>query len=304
MFPPIASSLYGEKDFTGIRFITKKVLIISLISTSVLVLITMIFPALYLYLFGFDPSIVSSDFSLAIRLYAASFLFYMLNKFLQAYYPSVFHNAPSVLNTLLEKGAIGIPVTMALMFSPGVKGYSLGVLISETTSFALTILFVFFFAKRKTGSPSLLMLPQDDPNNPRYELSVSSPDEVEGAGAFVKEKVLSMGGSDRSATFLSLGAEEFLFNSFDYGYPKNRKDWGVDLSVAKNGASYILSLKDNGISFNPLTRAEDDAPEAVFHGLPLLKRMASRLGYLRILNLNETIMEMDEQTAVIQTENK
>lgn len=292
MLPPIVSSLYGEKDYSGIRYIVNKALLLSIISTLILVIITLSYPTLYLYIFGISQNEVTSDFALIIRLYAISFLFYMGNKFIQSYYPSIFTNIPSLINIILEKGAIGIPLIIVFMYWLGAKGYSIGSSVAEASSFVFTIIFVLIYGLKKRGTHSLLLLPKSDPKRPRYELTVTSLAEVENASTFIKEKVLEAGGDERAATYLALGAEELLFNDLEYGYPKNRKDWGIDIILTKEKDSFILSLKDDGAAFNPISHKEDDTPEAMFHGLPLLKKVATRLEYVRILNLNETIMEM------------
>jgi Na+-driven multidrug efflux pump/anti-sigma regulatory factor (Ser/Thr protein kinase) len=293
MLPPVVSSLYGEKDYSGIRFIVKKALILSLISTGILILITMIYPDLYLYIFGISRSQVTDDFGLIIRLYALSFFFYMGNKFIQTYYPSIFTNAPSVVNTILEKGVVGIPLVIGFMFLLGAKGYSIGNATGEAVSLLLTFVFLYFYSRKKKKIKSFLLLPETDPSRPRYEMTVSNKNEVEDASTFIKEKVLEAGDDERAATYLALGVEELLFNDLEYGYPKNRKDWGIDIILTKEKDSFILSLKDDGVAFDPISHKEDDAPEAMFHGLPLLKKVATRLEYVRILNLNETIMEME-----------
>lgn len=291
MVPPIVSSLYGERDYSSIRFIIKKALILSLISTAILILITVIYPDLYLLVYGFSRNEVTSDFASIIRLYAISFLFYMGNKFIQTYYPSIFANLPGIINTTLEKGIVGIPLIISFMFSLQATGYSVGFATSEAISLLLTILFLYFY-RHKKGTKSFLLLPEASSTRPRYEMTVESKDEVENASAYIKEKVLEAGGDERAATYLALGVEELLFNDFEYGYSKNRKDWGIDIILTKEKDSFILSLKDDGVAFDPIAHKEDDAPEAMFHGLPLLKKVATRLEYVRILNLNETIMEM------------
>jgi anti-sigma regulatory factor (Ser/Thr protein kinase) len=292
MIPATVSSLYGEKDYSGVRFIVKKVLLLSLVSSSILWIATLSYPKLFLYIFGMGATAVSSDYDLVIRFYSIAILLYMANRFIQTYYPCISSNLPSLINTILEKGALGIPLGVSLMLSYSVLGYSLGSTLSEALALMITAVFLLFYRKKKQASS--LLLPKGDPNRPRYEWTVSFVNEVEEASAFVKEKVLEAGGQERTATYLALGAEELLFNDFQYGYPKNRKDWGVDLALSKEGSSFLLSLKDDGIPFDPIAHREEEGPQALFHGLPLLKKVASRLDYTRIINLNETVMEMDE----------
>lgn len=192
MIPATVSSLYGEKDYSGVRFIVKKVLLLSLVSSSILWIATLSYPKLFLYIFGMGATAVSSDYDLVIRFYSIAILLYMANRFIQTYYPCISSNLPSLINTILEKGALGIPLGVSLMLSYSVLGYSLGSTLSEALALMITAVFLLFYRKKKQASS--LLLPKGDPNRPRYEWTVSSVNEVEEASAFVKEKVLEAGG--------------------------------------------------------------------------------------------------------------
>ena len=54
----------------------------------------------------------------------------------------------------------------------------------------------------------------------------------------------------------------------------------------------ILRLRDDGIPFDPLEYKRDEADKYALGGIELIKRMADKMEYTRVLNMNNTIVEI------------
>lgn len=54
----------------------------------------------------------------------------------------------------------------------------------------------------------------------------------------------------------------------------------------------ILRLRDDGIPFNPLEYKQDETDQYHLGGIELIKRMADKMEYTRVLNMNNTIVEI------------
>ena len=81
-------------------------------------------------------------------------------------------------------------------------------------------------------------------------------------------------------------AEEMLYNIFMYG-GKNATTVDVFLHVSEEDLN--MRLTDNGIPFNPLEYQQEET-EFQVHGIEVMKKIAKRIEYLRVIDLNHTMI--------------
>lgn len=292
MLPSIVSVLYGEKDYSGIRYVIKRVSILLLVVSSLLLLVTLIYPNIYLLIFGIKNSEVSSDYELVIRIYAISFLFYSFNKLVQCYYPSILKNLPSLLNTFLQHGILGIPIGVGFIYLLNVKGYAIGMVLIEFLSLIITLVVALFYGK-KIKIKNILLVPKSINSSNTIELSINNINDIEEVRNEIRKKATELGGDSYCSTYLALGSEELLKNTFTYGYKNKDKNEGIDIFLRKEENVIILSMRENGVAFDPTIYDQKESDGGLLHSIPLIKKLCNKVNYLRILNMNETIIEMD-----------
>ena len=95
---------------------------------------------------------------------------------------------------------------------------------------------------------------------------------------------------ERDAKILGLALEEIAANIVKYGYRSDRKNY-IDISFTIQDGKYILRIRDDGIPFNPLAK---ELPEGTHFigGIGLVRKMVSDFQYMRVLNMNNTVIEL------------
>ena len=93
------------------------------------------------------------------------------------------------------------------------------------------------------------------------------------------------------ANRLGVAAEEVITNIAKYGYQPSAKKT-IDVCLSHIGDTYYLRFRDDGVPFNPLEFDFGENGEDEVHGLILLKKMAEKISYMRVINLNNTVVEI------------
>lgn len=298
IMPSVISSLFGEKDYYGIRSVCRRVLLLSMGVTAVLTAISMIWPGLFFNIFGVDLASISQgstiDPLLVVRIYCCSFLIYTANRYLVTYYPSIFHNAPALLGNSIRIGLIGPLAIFFLLRSMGVMGNAVGVIVMEGGTLIAIVAFVLIGKKLgKFEGKGLLLLPAVRKEE-LIELSV--PAKREEISKIVEElqgKALEIGGDEKAAAMLAVASEEIISNTIQYGYKRNAASHYIDVSLSKAEGGLLVRIRDDGIAFDPTSQLKEGEDEEMsFKGIEVVRKVATEFKYLRLLNTNNTIMEI------------
>ena len=68
----------------------------------------------------------------------------------------------------------------------------------------------------------------------------------------------------------------------------------MDISFTIQDGKYILRFRDDGVPFDPLGQKLNDQELAV-GGIALIRRIATDFQYMRVLNLNHTVVELERK---------
>ena len=90
---------------------------------------------------------------------------------------------------------------------------------------------------------------------------------------------------------IALGAEEMVSNIIEYGYKMKRHHYYIDVTLKIVDNKLILTLKDDGIVFDPTQYKEEEA-EFSTSGILLVKKIVDKISYTRVLNTNNTSIEI------------
>lgn len=96
---------------------------------------------------------------------------------------------------------------------------------------------------------------------------------------------------ERDGKILGLALEEIAANIVQYGYRSDRKNY-MDISFAIQNDKCILRIRDDGIPFNPLEYQQEEG-EVTVGGIGLLRKIMSDFQYMRVLNMNNTVVELN-----------
>lgn len=297
IMPSVISSLFGEKDYYGIRSICRRALLLSMGVTVLLTAISMIWPNLFFMMFGVDLAGVMEgatvDPLLVVRIYCCSFVLYTFNKYLVYYYPSIFHNAPAVLSNTVRTGLIGPLAIFFLMQGMGVMGTSIGVIVMEGGTILAVIAFVLIAKKLGKYEGSWLLLLPSVKKEEQIELSVpAKKEEIGKVIEVLQENALKIGGDMKAATMLAVASEEIISNTILYGYKRKSESNYIDISLSKADGALLVRIRDDGIAFDPTSQLEEEEDDMSFHGIDVVRKVATEFKYLRLLNTNNTIMEI------------
>ena len=292
VIPNICGVLYGEKDYFAIRRLMKKVLELSSGLILILTVVFLIFPEKIAIMFGMEKESLIPTAAVCLQIYSLSFVFYVFNEFLQTYYQTILETMLATLDTVLEFFVLLIPITFVLMNYYGIYGVCAAVAISEL----LTIIIVegtrkFLQERGKLPQEGLLMIPK-----PEHDDSFNSTIEATEKNAIgISEKIIeyckARNVDERTAYILGLSAEEIAINISRYGY-KNVKKPYVDISLSRDGGNWLLRIRDDGIPFDPTKYKPDEEEKFLLGGINLIRKLAKNFTYTRVLDMNNTIIEV------------
>ena len=292
--PNICGVLYGEKDYFALRRIARKIFIIDIAVTVVITAIICIFPGIYCKVFGFDDYVQVADRTyMCIWIYIASFIPYEISKYNQMHYPTIEKNIPAYVIVLCRELILVIPLTVGLLHSSDpLIGYCFSQASTELGTVLITYLFIYLYnKKKKTSSDGFLMIPRIESID-KYDVTIANDiNEVEQLSAEVKEYALKHGATERDATMIAIGAEEMVANIIQYGYRLKDHHYYIDVSLRVMEDKILLTIRDDGMIFDP-TQYKEDEQEFSTSGIVLVRKIVSNISYTRVLNTNNTFLEI------------
>lgn len=96
---------------------------------------------------------------------------------------------------------------------------------------------------------------------------------------------------DTLVAYISLTIEEIVTNMNVFSNKSNLKPSMIDISIKRSDDKIIVRIRDNNINFDP-TYSKDENDDIA--GLTILSKLTSSVNYIRLLNLNNTIVEFSE----------
>lgn len=291
IIPTICGIFYGEKDHYSLKKLTRKIYLINVVVTLVLVAFVAIFPNVYSLMFGYADT-THNDYSFMIlRLYLISMLPYEISKFSMSYYPSIDKNIPSLVTVLCRELIIVLPVTLPLLFALGLKGYVIACFTTEIATVIITYIFIFIYEKiRKKECRGIFMIEKNEFNS--FDVSVAS--ELDNASVIsesLTKFALENGVPNRESQIVGLAAEEMVSNIVTYGYKKGKQNY-IDISLKINKDSLVLRIRDDGLPFDPTKYEYDNDENYSTSGIQLISKLVNKISYLRVLSLNNTVFEI------------
>lgn len=288
----MGSVLYGSRDYFGIRILIKYVIKISYAMLAVFMIIMLAFPQIFLSFFGITEEVLVAEAIVALRIYTLSLPVYLLNHFMVVYYQSTDKVVLSSIVTSFQTCLAVVPVAFLFVklaaLAEADKLFAL--ILAFVASEIITLIVTLLYQKIKYKKENFLMIPKG--NDSARELSVCKNEgeitqTVKEIFTFCEESGISRNTANRMA----VAVEEMIGNIFKYG---GKNAGNVDVIMYVEDKSLNLRLTDDGIPFNPLEYKEDET-EFEIHGISVVKDISSHVEYLRVLDLNNTMICVEDQ---------
>ena len=292
VIPNICGVLYGEKDYYGLKKITRLLFLINVVVTALLIVVLFIFPEFYCQIFGFDASVDPEKIRLFIRIFVFAFIPYEISKFNQMYYPTIEKNIPAYVTVLGRTIVFMLPLSLVLLHTNGLLGYFIGQLSAEVATVITTYLFILIYKLvKKLKKQGVLLIPSTQGID-KYDVTISN---EESNASLLSQEVeayaLEHNISQRDASMIALGAEEIVANIIEYGYKFKNHHYYIDVTLKIVDDKMILTIKDDGIVFDP-TQYKEEEKEFSTSGILLVKKIVDKISYARVLNTNNTSIEI------------
>lgn len=288
----IGGVLYGERDYYGLRRLVRRTVIFVSVAVVILMAVFLIYPQLILTIFSFNKPELVGDALVCVRLFSFSFGLYAANRIVQVYYQTTLKTKLSTLDTILDGFAFLVPLTMLLISTTGIIGISLGTVATEAATFAAVTLYRIFLQKRgKMPQKGFLMIPEQDGES-LCDITVHSTDKdaVEISQQLI-DRCTQNGIDPKKANAVGLAAEELTVNIARYGY-NGIKPGYIDINLSKADDRLLLRVRDDGVPFNPTEYTAGDDGEFLLGGIAVIKAVAEKMTYTRVLNMNNTVIEV------------
>ncbi len=289
IIPNMAGVLYGEKDYYGIRVLCKRTLKYSFAIVCIAMLLVSIFTEQVTMLFGITENLLRKEMIVALRIFILSLPFYLWNKFLISYYESIEETIQASIITFLQNCLYVLPsalfgiILAQTLGDTGVNGLAAAFICTEF----LTVGTAYIYRKVKYKNSDFYILPKEN-EGINLDISViASLDEAVKVSQEVMEFCKENNVALNTANLAAVALEEMTVNIIKYG-GKSAKWIDINISIEKN--EIRLRIRDNGKPFNP-AEYTFDSDEYDIHGIEIVKRISSKVDYIRTMDMNNTIIE-------------
>lgn len=286
---PIVGTLYGERDFRGIRLVTAYAFRFGMLSTGCIVLLFELLPEGVFALFGItDPALLTLGIP-SLRLFAISLFGVTANFLLLYYFTSTQRSGLATALSVTEGIAILLPLAWLLSSLMGVTGIWIAYILAEIGAFWMLYGQTRRIRKRSGGCLQGILLTERNTPEQLYDVSLrASPEDAVRLSTEAME-VLAGNGLDRTTALKTgIALEEIVDNTARH-LPNRHRHVNVDVRITASGDEVRIAVRDDGVSFNPVEYRPGETG-FVSDGIMLLKALADSFSYHRVLALNQTLI--------------
>ncbi len=287
----VAGVLYGEKDYFRIRVVLSRTVKTALLVSVAIMAIFIAVPQAIAAMYGFNNQAVLPELLVGLRFFALGFCFLSLNAISQNYYRTIGRISLSMLSSTMQLLVLKVPLIILGLRTWGFRGIFIAIIFSELLSFViLNVVRIILQMKAIIPQKGFMTLPENSEER-ICDISVTGSDV---AAVMVSEKIIDYCVKEdipvSKGNMLGLASEEMISNISKYGYPKG-KEKNIDICLSRKEEKLYLRIRDDGIPFDPTLYTGDENNE--ISGLKLLKKLAIKISYIRVLDLNNTIFEIE-----------
>ena len=280
---PIVSVYYKEKDYLGVDYVMKKSLKMMIAVSLIFVLVLCIYPQILLMLFtvknpDYIPYIIN-----AVRLYSLSFIALGIN-FLYIFYVQAIQKDKIANIIQILEGLIFPLVSLVLLFQAfGDFGIWISFFVSEIAVLIFIMAYSRYVNKKTDGEYHGFFINKRSDDGDFIDFTINS-DIKEAVG--LSHEINKFLGDGIVSTRTSLATEEILTNIINL----NESSGTIDVYLKDTDEEIVLSIKDDGVEYNPIAEIESPEKELEFDNITVLNKIAHKVDYARVLGLNNTVI--------------
>ena len=284
----IGGVVYGEKDYFGMRSLSKNIALYSYIMLGVLVTLLLIFTRQAAAMFGIEDGELMDMTITALRIFVFCLPFYVFCRFMSIYYQTTEKTGLSNLITILDYCGALLPCAIIAVVIAKAMGWSClnAVMAAFVIGQGLAVIIVILTVKLRYGS-DLMMLPEineeevlDFSVKPEIGDAIKVPREIK---RFSKDRI-----DAAKANLIAVAAEEMTVNIIKHG---GRDVKSIDVMLCIADDAIMLRTRDAGIPFDP-TDYTIDRDDYEIGGIEVIKSLTDRITYMRMLDFNNTTIEI------------
>ncbi len=287
---PIVGTLYGEGDALGMRATAKTASRVILLASSLMAAFFLAWPRLVGGWFGIVSPQDLDVMVPALRMFALSLPLYSINILLQNFYATTGREKIASFMATLD-GLVFVVLFAFILVRVDLRLFWLCYLFSELATLTFALL-TGMQLRRKEPLSGILLIKEEEAGA-LWEVSI--PAEVE-AAVGVSEQVIAFGRQNGLPPVLSnrigIAIEEMAVNTAIHGKAKNRNT-RLDIRVRLTDDQVIISLRDNGIPFDPSLAPKQEESSLAYGGIEIARRIASKFEYSHHLGFNATVLAFD-----------
>ena len=280
---PIVSVYYKEKDYLGVDYVMKKSLRMMILVSLIFVVILCIYPQILLKLFTVkNPEYIPYIMN-AVRLYSLSFIALGIN-FLYIFYAQAIQKDKLANLIQIIEGLI-FPLISIFILVIAYKDFGIWIsfFISETAVLLFIIAYTKYTNKKNNGETHGFFINKQHDNNNFVDYTINTNNE-EAVG--LSRQINEYLGDDMISIRTRLAVEEILTNIIKL----NDSNGTIDVYLKDTDEEIIVSIKDDGIEYNPIVEIESLENELEFDNITVLNKIADKIDYARVLGLNNTVI--------------
>ena len=276
---PIVNVYYKEKDYRGVDYVMKKSLKMMIAVSLIFVAVLCIYPQILLLLFNVVDTNHIQYIMNAVRLYSLSFLALGINFLYIFYAQAIQKDKLANIIQILEGLIFPLTTLFILVYILGDFGIWISFFISEIG----VLIFIISYSRyiNRNGESYGFFINKKPDNKNFIDFTINADiNEAVGLSSQINEYL----GDDSVSIRTGLVAEEILTNIIKL----NDTSRTIDVYLKNSEEEIILSIKDDGIEYNPIV--EIDSQELEFDNITVLNKIADNVDYTRVLGLNNTVI--------------
>ena len=280
---PIVSVYYKEKDYQGVDYVTSMSLKMMIVVSLVFVVVLAIYPQVLLLLFKVENPEHIAYIMNAVRIFALSYIGLGINFLYIFYAQAIQKDKLANIIQLLEGLVLPVLTVAGLSYAFGNNGIWISFFITEIVVLIFLVIYSRYVIKKSHGEYHGFFINKSGDED-FVDFTINA-DINEAVG--LSEEINAYLGDNLESTKVSLAVEEILTNIIQLNDSLDT----IDLYLKKSDDDIIISIKDNGVEYNPVVEVED----LKFDNISILNKIADDIDYSRVLGLNSTVITVKNQ---------
>ncbi|MBQ7159977.1 MAG: hypothetical protein IJS09_11240 [Treponema sp.] len=278
---PILSSLYGQRDFSGVKILMKTAVLVQFVANLFLILLFEFWPQGLIAMYNVTGEIVPLVIT-GLRIFSIMFLFRGFTCVYMFYFPVINRKRYAFTISLVD-GCLGIiPLALILTKINGVNGLwqAYALLSALLLTSILAINYVISMRSYKKFS-WLLLLEHEDENIPVYECSLKmKPEAISQLAENIQHFCLNAGVDEKLSALTAISVEEMSVYSVTQSNATQINDMDILLKIYPE--NIMIDFRSIGKPFDTSTATEE------YSNVAILRKIVSDIKYTYVLGMNQT----------------